>query len=357
MQSDEPIWRLLIIYRDEVDSSKQGMKTTLSIAGFLDLLLQIESIPSSSDQLQHWFGSEPNAPSNSLLSLKAHHKQAQQTWLSILACALDKTQRKSVLDVFTDRITPWFSRPETLMDFLTDCYDEGGATSLLALSGVYHLIKEQNLDYPQFFNKLYSLLDNNILHSKHRARFFRLLELFLSSTHLPATLVASFIKRLARLALEAPPGGIVMVVPWVYNMLKKHPQCTFMLHREVTNPKNNAQLEFDGTSDSFDMDQQDPLLTNAIDSSLWELESLQHHYHPNVATLAKIISSQFTKQEYSLEDFLDHSYNGLLNAELGKEVKKTPVVEFEIPKRILFMEDGSLNEQGRLLKAAMVTAA
>jgi U3 small nucleolar RNA-associated protein 19 len=52
----------------------------------------------------------------------------------------------------------------------------------------------------------------------------------------------------------------------------------------------------------------DPMRTRALESSLWEIETLQSHYHPNVATLAKIISEQFTKQQYNLEDFLDHSY-------------------------------------------------
>lgn len=36
-------------------------------------------------------------------------------------------------------------------------------------------------DYPDFYKKLYSLLDRNLLHMKYRSRFFRLLELFLSS--------------------------------------------------------------------------------------------------------------------------------------------------------------------------------
>jgi hypothetical protein len=48
--------------------------------------------------------------------------------------------------------------------------------------------------------------------------------------------------------------------------------------------------------------------THAIKSSLWEIAMLQDHFHPNLATLAKIISEQFTKQAYNLEDFLDHSY-------------------------------------------------
>jgi len=220
------------------------------------------------------------------------------------------------------------------MDFLTDSYNAGGSTSLQALSGVFYLIQEKNLDYQFFYRKLYSLLDANILHSKHRSRFFRLLDTFLASTHLPAALVASFIKRLSRLCLQAPPAGIVAVIPWMYNILKRHPTCTFMIHRETRDPEMKKLMEDEGVDDCFIMDEEDPMETQAIDSCLWEIVMLQSHYHPNVATLAKIISEQFTKQAYNIEDFLDHSYGSMLEAELDKEVKKIPVIEYEIPKKI-----------------------
>lgn len=252
-------------------------------------------------------------------------------------------------------IAPWFLRPELLMDFLTDSYNAGGSTALLALSGLFYLIQERNLDYPHFYTKLYSLLDSELLHSKHRSRFFRLLDTFLASTHLPATLVASFIKRLARLALNAPPSAIVAIVPFAYNLLKSHPTCTFMLHRDIgNNDKKSGMMK-----DPFQPSEIDPTLTNAIDSSLWEIESLQSHYHPNVAAIARIISEQFTKQSYNMEDFLDYSYQGMLMAELGTEEKvfrKPPVVEFQIPKRIftdrlLVEEDGGKDKGvGSLLR-------
>lgn len=231
--------------------------------------------------------------------------------MAVLRSGLTKQERKRVLGEFTHRIAPWFQHVEMLMDFLTDSYNVGGATSLLALSGLYYLMTAKNLDYPSFFPKLYSLLDDTLLHSKHRSRFFRLLDTFMSSTHLPAALVASFIKRLARLALHGPPAGVVVVVPWIYNMFKRHPTCTFMIHREIRDPEIKKELEEEGMDDPFDMDEKDPMLTDAIESSLWEIETLQSHYHPNVATLAKIISEQFTKQSYNLEDFLDHSYTAV----------------------------------------------
>ncbi|KAI7623699.1 hypothetical protein KC346_g2604, partial [Hortaea werneckii] len=206
-----------------------------------------------------------------------------------------------------------------------------------------------------------------ILHSKHRSRFFRELERFLSSTHLPASIIASFLKRLARLSLHAPPGAIVWIIPWTYNMLRAHPACTFLLHRPyhpthtlytVANPEWREQGM---RNDTFSPTEPDPNHTGAISSSLWELETLQAHYHPNVATLAKILSEPFTKREYTLEDFLDHSYGSLLEGELdGREVRKEPVVEWEIPKRIVTGEDGKgeggdgLNALGGLLERAIV---
>ena len=156
------------------------------------------------------------------------------------------------------------------------------------------------------------MLDNDILHSKQRSRFFRLMHIFLSSTHLPAALVASFIKRLSRLALHAPPAAIVAIVPWIYNMFKSHPTTTFMMHRIPQSTEERELIEKQGAYDPFDMTEMNPMVTGAIDSCVWELVSLQNHYHPNVASLAKIISEQFTKERYNLDDFLDHSYASLL---------------------------------------------
>jgi U3 small nucleolar RNA-associated protein 19 len=271
-----------------------------------------------------------------------------KAWLTILGSPfLTETCRKIILRE-ASAITPWISRPEILMDFFTDCYNAGGSTSLLALSGLFDLMNSKNLDYPSFFPKLYSLIDADLLPSKHRSRFMRLLNTFLGSSHLPASLVASFIKRLSRLALMAPPAAIVAIVPYIYNILKAHPTCTFMIHRNP-NPTHTKTQDNLGT-DPFDMSEKDPQKTNAIDSSLWELETLQSHYHPNVASLARIISEQFTKQQYNLEDFLDHGYASMLESELTKEPKKAPVIEYHIPQRLLTKTDDTNHDDNLILK-------
>ncbi|KAF2172488.1 hypothetical protein M409DRAFT_17722 [Zasmidium cellare ATCC 36951] len=337
----------------DVHSGRQEVATNA-----IDLLIQIEGVPESDDQLEDWYGSTPQGQKNQLLSLTAHRKVARQAWLSIFRSTLSQESRKKMLSVATGHILPWFAgHIELLTDFLTDSFNQGGAMSLLALSGIFKLMTQKNIDYADFYTKLYSLLDEDLLHSKHRSRFFRMFETFMTSSHLPAAMVASFIKRLSRLSLQAPPGAIVWVVPWTYNMLKQHPPCTFMLHRTyhpahaiyATHPNYEDQ----GMDDPFDMKQKDPMVTGAIDSSLWELETLQSHYHPNVATLAKIMGEQFTKKDYQLEDFLDHTSQTLIDAELGKEVKKPPVVEWELPKRIVTTEDGGMNDIGKSLQTAI----
>lgn len=276
-----------------------------SLASVLSMLATVEYVREAPDDLKHSFIKAPTGSHQDFFSLSAHRKQAQDAWLAVLKNPLNKQQRKSILGLMSHRIVPWFSRVELLMDFLTDSFDEGGSTSLMALSGLFHLIQRKNLDYPKFYDKLYSMLDYDLMHSKHRSRIFRLLETFLSSTHLPATLVASFVKRLSRLSLNSPPAAIVVIVPLIYNLLKSHPMCTFMIHRVARVPCMKV------SEDKFQIEESDPLKTHAIESSLWEIHTLQDHYHPNVATIAKIISHQFTKQAYNLDDFLDHSYESV----------------------------------------------
>ena len=305
----------------------------LSLANVMELLNALGSPPKSADGLSSFLAPQRQSSKKPVVTSNSLKRQAESAWRALLSSKeLDNALRKTLLRLCTTTILPWMTRPESLMDFLTDSYNIGGSTSLLALSGLFYLINNKNLDYPSFYPKLYSLLDADLLHSKHRSRFLRLLNTFLSSTHLPASLIASFIKRLSRLALFAPPAAIVAIVPYIYNLLKEHPACTFMIHRPPYPPYTPSTDNLG--NDPFDMFESNPQLTRAIDSSLWELETLQSHYHPNVASLAHIISEQFTKQQYNLEDFLDHSYASMVESELGKEAKKAPVVEWKIPKRI-----------------------
>ena len=109
---------------------------------------------------------------------------------------------RRVLVILHDKVLPHLPRPLLLTDFLLSSYEMGGSISLLSLSGVFTLVQQHNLEYPDFYKKLYALFDPSVLHVKYKARFFHLADIFLTSSHLPEYLVAAFAKRLARIALQ-----------------------------------------------------------------------------------------------------------------------------------------------------------
>ena len=257
------------------------------------------------------------------------------------------------------QILPHLVKPNLLHDFLVDCLDAGGATSLLALNALFSLMTTHNLNYPSFYPRLYSLLQSDppFLHVRYRSRFLRLLDVFLSSTHLPAALVASFAKRLSRVALRAPPAAIVVVIPFVWNLCKRHKQCLGLLHREFGGDR--FDLGPAGVDDPFDAAESDPLKTGAIDSSLWELAAMgaslsvnqessmaavakggDAHYLASVSSLSKILAEPFTKERYDLEDFLDLTYGTLFETETAKTLRRRegkkvvePALVYALPNR------------------------
>ncbi|KAH9857744.1 CBF/Mak21 family-domain-containing protein [Lenzites betulinus] len=263
----------------------------------------------------------------SVHSLSAHRAVFTRAWLSLLprlsAGSHEEVKARSlrVLNVLHRGVIPHLTRPILIMDWVSQSVDHGGTVGLLALNALFTLMKEYNLDYPSFYTRLYSFLDRDVLHLKHRARFFRLTELFLSSTHLPATLVASFVKRLSRLSLNAPPAAVVMLIPFTYNMLRRHPALMSMIHR--------TEEESGASSDGFEAQEENPTQTEALESSLWELYSQRSHYHAGVSTLTKILEEAFTREGYGMEDFLDHTYGTLLDTEVKRKIRKEPATAVE----------------------------
>ncbi|KAM4050872.1 nucleolar complex protein 4 homolog [Anomaloglossus baeobatrachus] len=252
--------------------------------------------------------------------LKEHKKAFEKVWMSFLKHKLSVSLYKKVLLILHESILPHMCKPALMIDFLTVAYDVGGAISLLALNGLFVLIHEHNLEYPDFYKKLYSLLDPSVFHVKYRARFFNLADLFLSSTHLPVYLVAAFAKRLSRRSLTAPPQVLMMIIPLICNLIRRHPACRPLIHR----PSTDGGL----ASDPFVMEEQDPAKSRALESSLWELETLQKHYYPNVVRAANVISRALSTQESDISELLELSSYELFEKEMKKKFHTVPL-EFE----------------------------
>ncbi|KAJ3182141.1 hypothetical protein HDU85_003183 [Gaertneriomyces sp. JEL0708] len=325
-----------------IEGGKKGnaakrVKTTLQnqdviIAAAYRILSRI-SDPLSEDQLTSIWeaeseddaNEEPNQPQllyhttipsakETIGSSKEQRRVFSDCWLALLRHPLSLEQHKSVLQSLHKRIIPYMLKPTLLIDYLVDSYEQGGAISMLALNGLFTLITEYNLDYPDFYTKLYALFDKNLLHLKYRSRFLRLVDLFLSSNRLPSYIVAAFLKRMARLCLSAPPPAVIALIPFIYNLLKKHSACLCLIHRE-TDPA--APMTID--SDPYDMTQSDLSKCRAMESSLWEIMTLKNHYHHTISGLARVFEEPIAKQPiYDLEDFLDHSYGTLFENEVQK---------------------------------------
>uniref|UniRef100_A0A672ZP04 CCAAT-binding factor domain-containing protein n=1 Tax=Sphaeramia orbicularis TaxID=375764 RepID=A0A672ZP04_9TELE len=246
--------------------------------------------------------------------------------LILSSCCLPGNMYKKVLVILHDSILPHMSKPTLMIDFLTAAYEVGGAISLLALNGLFVLIHQHNLDYPDFYKKLYNLLEPSVFHVKYRARFFHLANIFLSSSHLPVYLVAAFAKRLAHLALTAPPTALLIVLPFIYNLIRRHPSCRVLIHR----PSADEPLE-----DPYVMDEEDPSQCRALESSLWEIKTLQKHYHPDVAKAAMLINTPLSEQEDDIDEMLEITNFELMERDLKPPQTKSIPLEFEPATQLL----------------------
>ncbi len=174
------------------------------------------------------------------------------------------------------------------------------------------------------------LLEPGIFHARHRRQFFELLEVFLRSTHLPAYLAAAFAKRMARLALAAPPHGAMLAIGFAHNLLRRHPGCCVMVQRERPAPGSAA-----GT-DPFLPLEADPAASHALESSLWELDALRHHYAPAVARFVSVldrdISNRLQTADVDVAALASASYATLFAEDAERRLKTVPLA-FYLPEQ------------------------
>jgi len=271
-----------------------------------------------------------------IVTFPEDRKLFTSVWTTFLQSSLPPNIFKKALVILADSVIPFLTSPLALTDFLIKAYDMGGVVSILALNGIFILIHRYNLEYPNFYKKLYSLLkDANIFGAKYRARFFFLVDLFLTSTHIPAYLVCAFMKRLGRLALVAPPTGIIIILNLLRNLLIKHPNAQILLHC----PNEASCLD----DDPYDENEVDPALCRAMESSLWEVASLSNHYYPLVAKLASSLTSQpITGLEKELGEFLEQTEDDLFLKET--KTKFRHVAANHLAPTGLFIDGDSTNE-------------
>ncbi|PWA84557.1 nucleolar complex protein [Artemisia annua] len=282
-----------------------------------------------------------DVPSPSKISKKMKMKFSK-AWMSFLALPLPIDVYKEVLVTLHQTVIPYLSSPIMLCDFLTRSYDIGGVISVMALSSLFILMTEHGLEYPNLYVKLYALLEPSVFIAKHRAKFFELLDSCLKSPLLPAYLAASFAKKLSRLALTVPPSGGLVIVALIHNLLRRHPSINCLVHKEdnVETAKDVASIK--SGIDQFKNDETDLLKTNAMRSSLWEIDTLRHHYCPPVSRFVLSLENDLTVRskttEVAVKDFSSGSYATIFREEIRRRVKQVPLAFYKAIPTSLFSE-------------------
>lgn len=185
------------------------------------------------------------------------------------------------------------------------------------------------------------------------------------SSHLSSNLIASFIKKLARISLYVSPDSILYILSLIYNLILKHQSVFGLLYKPNDNEKQ-ALLErlkkriedidnkvkqdiFDEkkeiikyriikynfianvkkveTSKFIKSDPYNPDInlddnTNADKSSLWEIETLLNHYLSDVTLFSRKFEKKFDKAYYNIEEYSENNYSTIISNHLNKDVLK-----------------------------------
>jgi len=227
--------------------------------------------------------------------------------------------RREMLTLLIEKILMNLNNPLLTADFLMESMDNPGPIAVLGLQGIFILVKDYNLECPDIYGKLYNFFTTDMFNYRYKIRLFYLADIFLRSTHLPELLVAAFVKRMARLSLVAPPTDILIMAAFIGNLLIRHPSLKVLI-----------QSDSIIGSDPYLFEEKDPLKSNALNSSLWELVSLKQHILPKVSESINFLFKKLPQVEWDISELLDNTYESMIDEEYKTEIQKVNLT-FEKP--------------------------
>ncbi|KAM0682697.1 35-cyclic-nucleotide phosphodiesterase (PDEase) (35-CNP) [Mitosporidium daphniae] len=232
--------------------------------------------------------------------------------------------------------------PGQFMDLLKDVTENVAKTGehvlfVLALDSLLVLVTKFRLDVPNFYSLIFmamrwlgeprifrkldkrlslfgeiSDVEEGIFCSlpTPKATLFTLLEISLIKTASvslsSATLPAAFAKRASQLLLVAPAPTAMWLIPFIYELIQAHSGLIPLIHRP-----DSKQIPYE-----FVETESDPLMSTAINSSLWELDMVRSsHINASVSAFISIFSTQHFKKHsgtpvkrFQLSKYHDISY-------------------------------------------------
>ncbi|KAK6022957.1 transcription factor TFIID, partial [Ostertagia ostertagi] len=192
--------------------------------------------------------------------LKRHRKKKlvkifQDAWIGLMMCSVPPKVLIIMIPYITDNVLDKLDEPHKTADFFFKAFDKGDLFAILSLAAIFKLIVSHNL-------------------------------------HIPNYVVAGFAKRLSRMLLLAPLDAQEPVLGLIRNLLTRHPIVSTLIHREL--PETLP-------SDPYNEDESRLSECGAVRSSLWEIRSLQKHWHSNVAKRANFVDKKL-QQDGSDDD-------------------------------------------------------
>ena len=115
------------------------------------------------------------------------------------------------------------------------------------------------------------------------------------------------------------------MLPFLGNLFIRHP-----ILQSILNVK-----EFEPEKDPFLDTEANPEQTNAIHSYMWELKTLQSHYLPQIADLAKQICNDLPAFEWNLSDILETDMDDVVE-KAKKTADKTDKFTYDISCELFY---------------------
>lgn len=102
--------------------------------------------------------------------------------------------------------------------------------------------------------------------------------------------------------------------------------------------KSDATSEEKPVSDPYKFDEPDPARCNALNSSLWELKTLEQHYCSDIQEAVKAFNQPFNRQEKDVSAYFNSCYADLFNQELiSLETEDSIPLNFKASSQIFNM--------------------
>lgn len=291
----------------------------------------------------------------SVFSERAHRHYFTALWMPCIHRAASVSLHLHFLHRIGDVILPYLTNPLVVADYLTGCFSSGGLVAILALHGIFILMLDHGMEYPQYYQQLYTLLTPDAFALRHRYDLFRLLDLSMSSLRVPSYIAAAFAKKVARVALLSPVPVLYFALPFIRKILQRHPNCLALIHRstkEAVVPTDTAKVveEVDIPTRSVNAKQKaqqltatlfdgnDPFLPeetlercNALQSTLWEFTALERHFIPTVPLMVSAFASTAEDQKPLR---YEKTYARLFTAEVTRPMSESqlPTVSYHEPE-------------------------